>query len=211
MRAFYGILIVLTIAGVFICCLQAVFAVRVCFKDGKIRILLRVMLFKRRVFSVHIKMSKGGISAYVILLKKRIDIKKWLYARGNKMNEYGASMARFKGMLRKAKIHRIGFKGIVGIKGDAALTALVCGGVSSLLYALRAPLSPHFAKGVFVRVKMLPDYAFDRFEFNASGIASLRIGQAVYSIINGYWQTLKEAMHKWRTRSKTSHPIQWKT
>jgi len=93
-------------------------------------------------------------------------------------------------MLKHLRIERICLDGIFG-SGDAAVTALVCGGISSIHCALHG-----MQKGI-VHLNLQPDFSADRLRVDLSGMISLRAGHIMIAALLGAIQYGSRRFKAW--------------
>ena len=75
--------------------------------------------------------------------------------------------------------------------GDAAATALICGGVRSIGHALRC------ATGRSVRLSLTPVFSADRLQAELSGMISLRAGHIMLAALLGVFEYASGRISQW--------------
>ncbi len=92
--------------------------------------------------------------------------------------------------LRHLKIDRLSLDGVFGAD-DAAVTALVCGGVSSLSCAMQC------AVGRGVRMNLRPDFSANRLRIELTGMISVRAGHIMTAALLGAFQYASRRFKAW--------------
>lgn len=95
-----------------------------------------------------------------------------------------------KTVLKHIKIDQIRLDGIFGAS-DAAVTALVCGGVSSMSCALRCAL------GRNINLNLQPDFSSDRLRIDLTGMISMRAGHIMIAALLGAFQYGSRRFKAW--------------
>lgn len=95
-----------------------------------------------------------------------------------------------KTVLRHIKIDLFRLDGVFGTD-DAAVTALVCGGVSSMGCALQCIL------GRGVRIHLQPDFSSDRLRVDMTGMISMRAGHIMIAALLGAFQYGSRRFKEW--------------
>ena len=100
------------------------------------------------------------------------------------------ALSAAKTVLAHIKIDRVRLDGVFG-SDDAAVTALVCGGVSSLSCALRSAL------GRGVRLNLQPDFSSSSLRVELSGMISMRAGHIMIAALLGAFQYGSRRFKEW--------------
>ncbi len=93
-------------------------------------------------------------------------------------------------IVKKLKIDSIVLRGVFGCD-DAAVTALVCGGISSLAGALRGILGPN------VRISVQPDFSANGMRAELTGMISIRAGHIMLAALHGAYQIGSRRFKQW--------------
>lgn len=100
------------------------------------------------------------------------------------------ALSAMKTALRHIKIDDVRLDGCFGTD-DAAVTALVCGGISSLGYALSCAL------GREIRLNLRPDFSSDRLRAELTGMISMRAGHIIVAALLGAFQYGSRRFKEW--------------
>jgi len=92
--------------------------------------------------------------------------------------------------LKHLHIESVRVDGVFG-SGDAALTALVCGGTDALGHTLRA------STGRNVRLHLQPDFAAEKMHVELLGMISLRVGHIMLAALLGAFEYATGRFHQW--------------
>lgn len=113
-------------------------------------------------------------------------------------------------LLGLLRVRRLRLYAVVGVGGDAALTAKLCGLVQAALGTLCA-LTRNREGEMDKKCDVRPDYQHDAFHFAGNCIIFFRTGKVMRVGCKVLLKIAKGAYQKWRTRLKTSCVPPWKT
>lgn len=171
-----------------------------------------VALFYLNAIPVHLALclrlgTNGGFGAGVSVFEPRFALRQARRRQGKEMKppaflkdvdwpaaiEAGfRALQSLSGHIRVDRIRLFGYFGF----GDAALTALVCGGLTALGTALRC------ASGRDVRLNLTPDFSGGPLRAELNGMISVRVGHIMLAALLGVYQYGTRRLKEW-----TSTPL----
>lgn len=139
-----------------------------------------------------------GISAFEPRFALRKSLKKQpfninlppLFKKPDFPDALSSAFRFFKYALTHIKIERIRLDGVFGCD-DAALTALVCGGVTAVGNALRC------STGREIRFSLHPDFSGGAFRTELTGMISMRLGHIMLAALLGAYQYGSRRLKEW--------------
>jgi hypothetical protein len=116
----------------------------------------------------------------------------------------------FKRMRKTAKLRRVRGELLLGLRGDAAATAELCGLLLSLLSGVWA-LWLGGGKGFQSKIEIRPDFQRDVLEIEGSCMISAKSGHIMAAAFSCLIESWKGALQQWLTRLRASWAPPWRT
>ena len=93
-------------------------------------------------------------------------------------------------LLKHLRVDAVELDGALGAD-DAALTALICGGLAALGHALRC------ATGREIRLNLRPDFSGGALHGELSGMISVRVGHIIFAALLGAFEYASGRLNQW--------------
>lgn len=139
-----------------------------------------------------------GLAPFEARFARRRALKKNIKPPGNFSLPSKEALQAGQVALKHLHLESIRLEGVFG-SGDAALTALVCGGADALGHTLRA------STGRSVHLHLQPDFAAEKMHAELLGMISLRAGHIMLAALLGAFEYATGRFHQWTsTPSKAS-------